>query len=125
MLSALYQGGIVRKYKSPVLYQWSSAESFAALRKSPYYTISRQCDGKQWMSSNKNNEKGNVMNKSKYCPLLSVNPPSGQLVLCLGEGCAWYTPPVCAPNGRPMTEGRCSVQCLGALPELVRKVQGL
>ena len=87
MLSALYQSGIVRKYKSPVLYQWSSAETLATLRKSPYCTIFLQCDGKQWMSSKKNNEKGNVM-KETICPFdgRPCDPACEQRYVDLPEG---------------------------------------
>ena len=62
--------------------------------------------------------------KNKYCPLLSA-AEGDSLVTCQGELCAWYVPPVCVPNGKPITEGRCAVQALGALPELVNGVRGL
>lgn len=64
------------------------------------------------------------MSENKFCPLLSITSEDS-LTDCYGELCAWYTPPVCAPNGRHMMEGRCSVQCLGALPELVKGVRSL
>jgi hypothetical protein len=58
-------------------------------------------------------------NDAKVCPLLSVHEEDS-LVWCQGEKCAWYVPPV-----RPGGEGRCAVQCLGALPELVKGVKEL
>ena len=64
------------------------------------------------------------MENNKICPLLSITS-APRITHCQEESCAWYTPPVCAPNGRRMTKGRCSVQCLGALPELVKGVKGI
>ena len=62
------------------------------------------------------------MNKNMnntYCPLLSA-AEGDSLVTCQGELCAWYVPPV-----RHGDEGRCAVQALGVLPELVKGVRGL
>lgn len=60
----------------------------------------------------------------KYCPLLSATAEDN-LVTCQGELCAWYVPPIFAPNGKAVNVGRCAVQGLGALPELVQGVRGL
>lgn len=72
------------------------------------------------------------MNENKICPLLSVSQdrscaplPEGVGVgwaYCQEESCAWYAPPLCAPNGKIIKDGRCAVQYLGALPDLVQKV---
>lgn len=64
------------------------------------------------------------MSENKFCPLLSITSEDS-LTDCYGELCAWYLPPVCASNGKPITEGRCAVQALGALPELVKGVRSL
>lgn len=61
---------------------------------------------------------------NKYCPLLSATAEDS-LVECQGELCAWYVQPVCAPNGKPLNEGRCAVQALGVLPELAKGVRSL
>ena len=57
--------------------------------------------------------------ENKYCPLLSAEE-GDSLVECKEELCAWSVPPV-----RHGDEGRCAVQALGALPELVKGVSGL
>ena len=62
--------------------------------------------------------------ENKICPLLYARPADIP-PQCWGDLCAWYVPPVCAPNGKPITEGRCAVQALGALPELVKGVRRL
>lgn len=62
--------------------------------------------------------------ENKICPLMTITS-APRITRCQEETCAWYLPPVCASNGKPITEGRCAVQALGALPELVKGVRSL
>lgn len=55
------------------------------------------------------------MGNEKLCPLLMASEEVH--VECAGFRCAWYVPPM-----NPRQEGRCAVQCLGALPDLAMKV---
>lgn len=64
------------------------------------------------------------MNEDKFCPLLSITPEDS-LTDCYGELCAWYVPPVLAPNGACRIAGHCAVRDLSALPELARGVNGI
>ena len=60
------------------------------------------------------------MFEEKICPLLSINASYGRAP-CEGDRCAWYVPPV----HFGLEDGRCAMQSLGALPDLVREVRGL
>ena len=55
--------------------------------------------------------------ENKICPLLAITTSLPAEHMCQGERCAWYVPPM-----NPRQEGRCAVQCLGAMPELVKRV---
>ena len=68
--------------------------------------------------------KGNNMNENTICPLISISVDDC-FVPCQGERCAWYVPPVLAPNGGRLIAGHCAVRDLGALPELARGVKGI
>lgn len=57
--------------------------------------------------------------ENKICPLMTITS-APRITRCQEETCAWYVPPV-----RHGDEGRCAVQALGALPELVKGVSGL
>ena len=59
------------------------------------------------------------MNENTICPLISISVDDC-FVPCQGERCAWYVPPVLAPNGGRLIAGHCAVRDLGALPELAR-----
>lgn len=63
------------------------------------------------------------MSERKYCPLRSI--ASDNPVLCQGELCAWYAPPVYSYSGRSISEGRCAVQVLSALPAVAEAVKRL
>ncbi len=64
------------------------------------------------------------MSENKFCPLLSITSEDS-LTDCYGELCAWYVPPVLAPNGACLVAGHCAIRDLGALPELARGVKGI
>ena len=55
--------------------------------------------------------------ENKICPLLAITTSLPAEYMCQGERCAWYVPPM-----NPRQEGRCAVQYLGAMPELVKRV---
>lgn len=50
------------------------------------------------------------MKENKICPMLAVTSSLPAEYMCKCENCAWYF------------NGRCAVQYLGAMPELVKKV---
>lgn len=62
----------------------------------------------------------------KICPL-NLRPSSSIYdgEFCQADHCAWFIPPVLSPSGAVIIEGRCAVQALGALPDLIQAVKTL
>ena len=64
--------------------------------------------------------------ENKIClPLLILQLDRTIDCHCIGKDCAWYVPPVLAPNGARITDGHCAIRDLGTLPELMRGVRHL